>query len=124
MILYSKCTRVLTFENLSQATANDDVPGSPETCGEMGADSANGRGGEGKSGSADGGTNESHTDITYTQFGDPFVFSVYLDETVGSARRRSCDGMCVCVCVRVCVCVCKYTYYNSVCVCLCVCVCV
>jgi hypothetical protein len=92
VIAYSKCTRALTFGNLSQATANDDVPVSPETSGEMGAESAHGRGGEGEGGSADG-TNESHTDITYTQFGDPFVFSVYLDETVGSARRRSCDVM-------------------------------
>jgi len=39
-------------------------------------------------GEGGGGDCEGSEVASYKQFGDPFVFSVYIGETVASARRR------------------------------------
>jgi len=43
---------------------------------------------EGGKGGVDVGVFEGNKFASYRQFGDPFVFSVYIGETVASARRR------------------------------------
>ena len=80
----------------NETNSKEQAPGSGETSGvgaERGArdvvtetttgDRDRGGAAQDAEGKSDGTTAKS-----YKHFGDPFVFSVYLDETVGSARRR------------------------------------